>query len=190
MTLESEASGMREFISVDPANLHLPPGIRSQGADQAKLARQIARHGDSLDGMPPVELVRGRDGHLRINDGVTRAHSGGQVTARGNDPCRGDRHPAEPGRDPDTTGRGDTAMTDSTQAEAFEALAELARRYPHWRLGQLVANVAGWADADVWDAEDEQLLAAARTHLESVAGSNFTESTFDHIIRPPSTTGI
>jgi hypothetical protein len=56
-------------------------------------------------------------------------------------------------------------MTDPTRAEAFEALAELARRYPHWRIGQLVANVAGWADVDVWDAEDGQLLAAARAHL-------------------------
>jgi hypothetical protein len=64
---------MREFIMVDPAGLHLPPGIRSQGPNPAKLARQIARHGDSLDGMPPVELTRGKDGHLRLNDGVTRA---------------------------------------------------------------------------------------------------------------------
>jgi hypothetical protein len=64
---------MREFIWVDPAVLHLPPGIRARGADPTKLARQIARHGDSLDGMPSLELVRGRDGHLRINDGVTRA---------------------------------------------------------------------------------------------------------------------
>jgi hypothetical protein len=64
---------MREFIRVDPASLHLPPGVRAQGADPTKLARQIARHGDSLDGMPPLELTRGRDGHLRINDGVTRA---------------------------------------------------------------------------------------------------------------------
>jgi hypothetical protein len=23
--------------------------------------------------MPPLEVIRGRDGHLRINDGVTRA---------------------------------------------------------------------------------------------------------------------
>ena len=64
---------MREFIDVDPAGLYLPTGIRSQGADSVKLARQIARHADSLDGMPPLELTRGRDGLLRINDGVTRA---------------------------------------------------------------------------------------------------------------------
>ncbi len=64
---------MREFIRVDPASLYLPPGIRSPGADPFKLARQIAKHGDTLDGMPPVELTRGKDGHLRLNDGVTRA---------------------------------------------------------------------------------------------------------------------
>jgi hypothetical protein len=38
-----------------------------------QLARQIALHGDSLDGMPPLEVIRGKDGHLRLNDGVTRA---------------------------------------------------------------------------------------------------------------------
>jgi hypothetical protein len=61
-------------------------------------------------------------------------------------------------------------MTDPGRNEVFAALAELARRYPHWRVGQLVANVAGWADAELWDAEDEQLLAAARAHLRVSAG--------------------
>ncbi len=64
---------MREFITVDPATLRLPTGIRSLGADPVKLARQIAQHGSTLDEMPPLELIRGKDGHLRINDGVTRA---------------------------------------------------------------------------------------------------------------------
>jgi hypothetical protein len=63
---------MPEFIYVDPGTLRLPPS-RAQGADPGKLARQIARYGDSLDGMPPLQLIRGKDGHLRINDGVTRA---------------------------------------------------------------------------------------------------------------------
>jgi hypothetical protein len=63
-------------------------------------------------------------------------------------------------------------MTENKRTEVFAALAELARRYPHWRLGQLVANVAGWADTEVWDVEDEQLLAAARAHLESLSGQN------------------
>lgn len=44
----------------------------------------------------------------------------------------------------------------------FDALEDLAQRYPHWRLGQLVCNVAGWTDTDVWDVEDEQLLEALR----------------------------
>jgi hypothetical protein len=57
---------------VDPGELHVPPS-RPQGADPAKLARQIALHGLSLDGMPPLQVIRGKDGHLRINDGVTRA---------------------------------------------------------------------------------------------------------------------
>src|SRR3954471_20110292 len=63
---------MPELIQVDPGELRLPPS-RSQGADPGKLIHQIAKHGDSLDGMPPLQVVRGKDGHLRINDGVTRA---------------------------------------------------------------------------------------------------------------------
>jgi hypothetical protein len=69
---------MPEFIDVDPGELHLPPS-RAQGADPYKLARQIAKHGDSLDGMPPLQVIRGKDGHLRINDGVTRATRAAQV---------------------------------------------------------------------------------------------------------------
>lgn len=60
-------------------------------------------------------------------------------------------------------------MNKPSRAELFEALAALCREYPDWRLGQLVANVAGWADRDVWDVDDEQLLAAARAHLEARA---------------------
>jgi hypothetical protein len=63
---------MAEILLVDPAELFLPPS-RHQGADPGKLARQIAKHGLSLDGMPPLQVIRGKDGHLRINDGVTRA---------------------------------------------------------------------------------------------------------------------
>jgi hypothetical protein len=56
-------------------------------------------------------------------------------------------------------------MTDPTRNELFKLLSDLAQRYPEWRVGQLIANVAGWADVDVWDAEDGQLLAAVRAHL-------------------------
>src|SRR5438477_9648021 len=63
---------MPAFIDVDPGELHLPP-TRRQGADPGKLARQIAHHGNSLAGMPPRQVVRGKGGWLRINDGVTRA---------------------------------------------------------------------------------------------------------------------
>jgi hypothetical protein len=56
-------------------------------------------------------------------------------------------------------------MTEHDRRELFIALAEVARRYPHWRIGQLVANVAGWADSVVWDVEDAELLSAARYHL-------------------------
>ena len=59
-------------------------------------------------------------------------------------------------------------MSAPERAELFEAIAELSRLYPHWRLGQLISNVAGWTDVDLWDIEDDQLLAAARAHLDQV----------------------
>jgi len=68
---KAPSKGMPEFIDVDPGELHLPPS-RPQGADRGKLTRQVAKHGNSLDGMPPLQLVRGKDGILRINDGVTQ----------------------------------------------------------------------------------------------------------------------
>ena len=62
----------REFLQVDPATLHLPSS-RRDGADPVKLHRQMAKHGTSIDGMPPPDVKRGSDGELVIYDGVTRA---------------------------------------------------------------------------------------------------------------------
>lgn len=61
-----------QFLQVDPRLLRLP-GSRRDGADPAKLQRQYARHGTSIEGMPPPEVKRGSDGELVIYDGVTRA---------------------------------------------------------------------------------------------------------------------
>ena len=55
-------------------------------------------------------------------------------------------------------------MKSQERADLLMAIEELCERYPHWRLGQLVANVAGWVDQEIWDVEDE-VMAAARLHL-------------------------
>jgi len=60
-------------------------------------------------------------------------------------------------------------MITPKSADLFEVLAELRRRYPAWRFGQMIANIAGWADQEVWDVDDEALLEAARSHLETAA---------------------
>jgi hypothetical protein len=59
-------------------------------------------------------------------------------------------------------------MKSQERTDLLAAIMELCERYPHWRFGQLVANVAGWADQEIWDVEDEQLLAAARSHLSQL----------------------
>jgi hypothetical protein len=57
-----------------------------------------------------------------------------------------------------------------SRAELLEALAELTALFPDWRFGQLVANVATAARGPdieaIWDSEDEELLAAARSLIE------------------------
>jgi hypothetical protein len=60
--------------------------------------------------------------------------------------------------------------TESIRLELLDALAQLGRMRPEWRLGQTVANLAmtaGRLDAGgVWDLEDEEALAAARTLID------------------------
>jgi hypothetical protein len=58
----------------------------------------------------------------------------------------------------------------ATRAELLEALAELGRAHPNWRLGQTLSNIAmaaGRIDAGgVWDLEDDEALTAARRLLK------------------------
>jgi hypothetical protein len=61
-----------DLRDVDPADLRLPLS-RSGGADPGKLQRQIAKHGKSMTGMPPLLAYEGSDGVLELCDGVTRA---------------------------------------------------------------------------------------------------------------------
>jgi hypothetical protein len=59
-------------------------------------------------------------------------------------------------------------MISQERQALVNAIVTLCERYSHWRLGQLVLNVSGWADVDLWDVEDKQLLAAAIAHLRQL----------------------
>src|SRR3954463_10717690 len=63
---------MAEFREVDPSELRLP-AARRQGADPAKLQRQISLFGRSSAGMPPPWVYETADGALVLYNGVTRA---------------------------------------------------------------------------------------------------------------------
>ena len=63
---------MPDFRDVDPRELRVPPS-RSQGADPAKLHRQIALFGRSAVGIPSPWVYEGTDGVLMLYNGVTRA---------------------------------------------------------------------------------------------------------------------
>ena len=59
---------------------------------------------------------------------------------------------------------------EQTRQELLAALAQLSRIRPEWRLGQTLANLAMTAGrldpGGVWDLEDEEALAAAKTLIE------------------------
>jgi hypothetical protein len=59
---------------------------------------------------------------------------------------------------------------EATRQELLDALSQLGRLRPQWRLGQTLANLATTAGrlkaSGVWDLEDEEALAAAKTLLE------------------------
>jgi hypothetical protein len=61
-------------------------------------------------------------------------------------------------------------MINPVRQEVLQVIAELSDLVPEVRLGQLIANLSylarGLANESIWDMEDEELLAAARKHLE------------------------
>jgi hypothetical protein len=60
--------------------------------------------------------------------------------------------------------------SEQTRSELLAVLAELSRMRPEWRLGQLIANLAMTAgrldSGGVWELEDDEALAAAKTLIE------------------------
>lgn len=61
-------------------------------------------------------------------------------------------------------------MIDPTRQAVLQVLADLSEAAPEVRFGQLIANLSylarGLANESIWDMEDEELLEAARKHLE------------------------
>lgn len=61
-------------------------------------------------------------------------------------------------------------MTNAARTEFLAVLAELSVLCPEMRFGQLIANLStiakGPSAAALWDAEDADLLAAARQQLQ------------------------
>lgn len=60
-------------------------------------------------------------------------------------------------------------MISQTRLELLEALSELSEQLPEVRLGQLISNLATLAKGPqveaTWDAEDKDLLEAAKKQL-------------------------
>lgn len=63
-------------------------------------------------------------------------------------------------------------MINATRREILRTLEEISNVSPDVRLGQLIANLSyiarGPANESIWDMTDDELLAAARKHLENL----------------------
>jgi hypothetical protein len=63
-------------------------------------------------------------------------------------------------------------MMSPVRQEVLRVLAELSELRPEVRLGQLLANLSylarGLSNEAIWDMEDEELLEAARKHVEQL----------------------
>lgn len=62
-------------------------------------------------------------------------------------------------------------MTNPEREELLQILKELCEECPDLRFGQLIANLAvvarGAESSALWDMEDDELLVAARSQLET-----------------------
>jgi hypothetical protein len=70
--------------------------------------------------------------------------------------------------------------TEETRAELLDALAELGRAHPGWRLGQTLSNLAmaaGRLEAGrIWDLEDDEALASAHRLLSQRSSMRATDA--------------
>jgi hypothetical protein len=61
-------------------------------------------------------------------------------------------------------------MIEKTRLELLKVLTELSEQFPEVRLGQLISNLAALTKGPqvetIWDAEDKELLEAAKKQLE------------------------
>ena len=63
---------MLRIIEVDPGDLRLPPG-RQDGPVAERYFDQVRKFQGKMEGIPLVQVTKGKGGELMINDGVTRA---------------------------------------------------------------------------------------------------------------------
>jgi hypothetical protein len=64
-------------------------------------------------------------------------------------------------------------MNSEVRRQLLQVLADLSEQTPDVRFGQLLANLSYMAKSftaeAIWDVEDEELLEAARSHLEELS---------------------
>ena len=72
---------MEQVIDVDPCGLRMPHS--KPHVDVTRLVQHLAKHGSSVEGMPPVWLSEDPQGLYVLVNGVTRATRACLFTVRG-----------------------------------------------------------------------------------------------------------
>lgn len=71
-----------------------------------------------------------------------------------------------------------------TRRDLFAVLADIERRLPDMRFGQLICNLShrarGYNPGDVWEVEDEELLSASKSFL-----ADLIKNGVDHSVQTP-----
>src|SRR5438094_242138 len=71
-------------------------------------------------------------------------------------------------------GRNPTMRDPERITDVLAHVEELWRQYPDWRLGQLLCNVAAWADPTpeaTWVVEDDEVVEQIERHLQKLTSS-------------------
>jgi hypothetical protein len=63
-------------------------------------------------------------------------------------------------------------MISTAREQLWSILLGFSERYPQWRFGQMVTNIAGWVANEAWaTVDDERLVQIAREHLNRRFGN-------------------
>lgn len=91
-----------------------------------------------------------------------------------------EQHLSKRARQLDVDVKGDWSLLSLVRTKLLRALEQLSGKFPNWSLGQLVFNLSALAHVNVYDIEDEQLLAVSESSNPGVQWFNWYVENLEH----------